>query len=245
MALEKFLIGNAVGLLSLLIAVLAAWWALAAVRKNRFIFSITEQTEVISVKSAVQGDVHVLFKSHAVRALWVTVIEIGYKGRHAVRKEDFIDPLRIKLGSDVRVLDAEVVLRLPSNIDIDIINYADNEVFISRALMNPGDEFILKVLSDAVSEPRVEVIGRIANVAKITEAGRRLNREGLELIAMFVGIVVSYFFIKDDQSDFLKSATLMVFLYAAAIICVYTRFYPIWKNYSRSKLIARSKEAKK
>ena len=98
----------------------------------------------------------------------VSNIRMTNSGRKPIRTDDIEAPISIGLNS-TEIISSRVISSAPPHLPISTENSA-SEVIISKALLNPGDEFIVEIVSIPKSSNETVISGvkgRIAGINKI------------------------------------------------------------------------------
>ena len=117
-----------------------------------------------------------LILTYAGEAIWeahLVILKIKNTGNISISVEDFEKNIGISTGG-VDVLDAEVIDKTPDELDPKV-RFANDGIEIIPLLLNPNDEFRLKIL---LRQPpkKLVVRSRIKAIKEITEIGDRSKK---------------------------------------------------------------------
>ena len=160
-------------------------------RKRKAIsYVIVTDTPLVSVRKGeeLKEKLQLSFDGKPVENIHLVLIRIMNSGNVPITSEDYESPIRIVLGSNDRVLTAEIVSLDPENIDAQV-SCEDSSVTLYVKLLNQHDEISIKMLAVRSSQD-VNLIGRIVGVKKIspllTDKGSMVLG-GLAILAALLG----------------------------------------------------------
>lgn len=117
-------------------------------------------------------------------------------GNSPILSSDFDGPIEVAFGTSVDLLDVAVEDAEPGHLT-PTVNILTRIVRIEPLLLNPGDSFVLTILSDGATEP--EVLARIAGVPNPTREPPQLERRRLQrrrdlrtILAMLGFVLIGY-----------------------------------------------------
>jgi len=146
-------------------------------RRKRLSYMLSD-TRVLGVHEAAVSPsrVTILFDGAAVTDVRLVVITVNNSGNEPIRADDFERPLRFRWAEPARILTAEVVEVNPETLQ-PTVNTGVNEIVLEPLLLNPGDWFRIKTLTNQVGKLSVE-----ARVVASSELQRPLRVKRSHLI---------------------------------------------------------------
>jgi hypothetical protein len=126
----------------------------------------------------------------------LVTLRVRNSGNTPILSSDFDGPIEVAFGTSVDLLDVAVDDSEPGHLT-PIVNILTRAVRIDPLLLNPGDSFLLTILSDGATEP--QVLARIAGVPNPTREPPQLERRRLRrrrelrtILAMLGFVLVGY-----------------------------------------------------
>jgi len=116
-----------------------------------------------------KGEIKVTYDGEDIGNYSLLQLKVENSGRQPIRKEDFSQPIEIKLQGNNQIIIAEKIRSDPEELKI-MTNISESTVKIDNILFNPTDWYILEVgvVSDSNSLPDVEdVLARISGIKKV------------------------------------------------------------------------------
>lgn len=99
--------------------------------------------------------------------MYVTNLKIENSGSTAIKPADYYSEIVLKIASKSRIIDANLYEKKPSNIPV-IITVKDNEIHLSKELLNPQDNYSFSFTSCG-ERPEFKIQTRISNIDNITK----------------------------------------------------------------------------
>jgi len=125
--------------------------------------------ELISTSVLINSeDFRLIYQEKDIPNVAVSNIRMTNSGRKPIRTDDIEAPISIGLNS-TEIISSRVISSAPPDLRISTENSA-SEVIISKALLNPGDEFTVEIVSIPKSSNETVISGvkgRIAGINKI------------------------------------------------------------------------------
>lgn len=147
-----------------------------------------------------RGQLTISFNGQPVEDIQLLLVEIVNTGNVPIIATDYERPLTIRYGDNTTILGAEVVGRLPEDIDPKL-SVTRNAIDIEPLLLNPGDEFVLKTLVKDLQENPV-VVGRVTGVSEIKHIGPPpKKRTGTYYTILGIGFMIGAFVIPSFQFE--------------------------------------------
>jgi hypothetical protein len=114
---------------------------------KRLQVQILSNSPLISVNTDISPQIQILYKGKSVQTLSLILLRFENVGNEPIRESDYSEPIRILLSPNAGVGEVTVQETKPVGIDLKPTVNASNQVEIARALLNPGDQAVLKVLA--------------------------------------------------------------------------------------------------
>ena len=103
-------------------------------------------------------DLRIIYKGKDVPNIAVSHVRIANTGRQPIRSDDIESPVRINIES-TEIISSKVISSDPSDLPVSTSN-AISSVIISKALLNPGDEITVEIVS--VPEGSTNVVSGVS-----------------------------------------------------------------------------------
>jgi hypothetical protein len=134
---------------SALVTVLASrYYFQRSIKKSLGVYGILHSRVFSGITPDVRNQLQFKFGDRDVRELRLTVLLIANDGERSIR--DVIDPLTLDLPPEVELLDASILHRHPSELDVAVKSSARGigspNVVVQFHLLNKGDFFVVKLL---------------------------------------------------------------------------------------------------
>lgn len=161
---------------------------------------ILSNSPLVSMNTAMSRDMQVLYKGMPVHSLTLILLRIANSGNVPIREDDYSEPLRIRLAPSASIGEVTLQETRPEGIRLTPTVTATGQVDLAPALLNPGDQVVLKIL--AVNNDSTLLIGaRIVGVPQIeimsildpagTSSERRLQVSLWIFLAIVLIIILS------------------------------------------------------
>ena len=156
-------VGAFLGLLAL-VAMVGIY--LAQRRVKRLSYEVTTNAQLLGVDDEIEGKVKILYDGEEVANVHLITVRCVNAGNQPISSSDYDRPVSFLLDQDSRLLSGEIIDEVPENLNASL-NLSDGLVFIDPVLLNPKDEFTVKILvGDFKSFNGVD--GRIHGVKRIS-----------------------------------------------------------------------------
>ena len=129
---------------------------------KRLQVQILSNSPLISVNTDISPQIQILYKDKPVQTLSLILLRFENVGNEPIRESDYSEPIRILLSPNAEVGEVTVQETKPEGIDLNPTVSASNQVEIARALLNPGDQVVLKVLAlnnDGTLKVEARIVG--------------------------------------------------------------------------------------
>ena len=128
-------------------------------------------------------DLQVNFLQQDVTNPRIVIIKVHNLGQHPVRPSDYAEALKVSFNADTKVLYAHGI---SNTVDIEGLCLVEsNAILLAPKLLNPGDYFVLRILTDAITRTNPRVTGRLAGIIHIEEAGIKI-RDRIDYVVLSV-----------------------------------------------------------
>jgi len=150
-------------------------------QQKRLTYQRLASFPLLTVKEALAGRISVAFDGNPVQSIHMITLRIRCAGNLPITVADYVKPLALYVEKAARVLSADIVESLPSNLR-PVITVDAGSVTVEPLLLNPGDSFVVKLLVQDGSKyvfPEARIVG-------VREVERVLDPDSkLELVAQF------------------------------------------------------------
>ncbi len=153
-----------------LITLVALAWAVytyAGARETKSLrVEILANSPMISVKDDVSKDISILYKDKPVRTLSLMLLRISNTGNVPILETDYSRPILFSLSPDAEIGEASITETKPKGLPIYPSRITPNQVELSRSLLNPGDQALLRILA-LNNDQTLDLTARIAGISDI------------------------------------------------------------------------------
>lgn len=151
-------------------------------QRTELAFGVISARRLLTVSEELAKRVIVLFDSTPVTSINLVVMGLRNSGDKPIQITDFMHPLKVTFGPSGRVLSAEVMRQVPSNLGAQVTNQ-NTELYILPVLLNPGDYMVVQVLV-TVPVLQVEAEARFIGFSDLWKlnTGTRLRRDATRYI---------------------------------------------------------------
>lgn len=162
---------------------------------KRLQVEILSNSPLISVNTDISREIRILYKDRPVQTLSLILLRLNNLGNEPIRESDYSEPIRISISPNAEVGEVTVQETKPGGIDLAPTISARNQIEIAKALLNPGDQAILKVLAlnnDGTLKVEARIAGiRDLEVLSVLE-GRTQSRDIIPIwvVISVVGVAV-------------------------------------------------------
>jgi hypothetical protein len=162
---------------------------------------VLSNSPLISVEGDIAKDIKILYKDQPVQALSVIILRIENTGNIPIKESDYSRPVIISVSPDAEVGEFTVVETRPEAIDLSLRKIAPHRVELSKSLLNPGDQVLVRILA-LDNDGTLDVNARIADISQIRilstleeqrssgQQGQWINLDRLPLVLGAVLLVV-------------------------------------------------------
>lgn len=186
-----------VGVPSLIIAALISMWIFKRQNKQKKLeYEVVTNEQVIGFSEHLKNDVEVSYQGNIIEALHMSILKVINTGNVPLLSSDFEQPLEITTD-DGEIIDCDLMDVNPRNLKVEysIDQYLTHGKRVFEVgLMNPSDEFSIKVLSLKKITPII--IGRIVGVKSIEQKRKAfLSKSDYSKLLKFGLIVAGVFYL--------------------------------------------------
>ena len=162
---------------------------------------ILSNSPLISVNTDISSQIQILYKDKPVQTLSLILLRFENVGNEPIKETDYSEPIRILLSPESEVGEVTIQETKPAGIDLNPRVIATNQIEITKALLNPGDQVVVKILA-LNNDGTLDVEARIAGISNLEilsalEGGSKGNdstsSNELRLIVFMVGIIAAIF----------------------------------------------------
>jgi hypothetical protein len=160
---------------------------------KRLQVQVLSNNPLISVDTDLSSQIQVLYKDQPVQTLSLILLRFENVGNEPIRESDYSEPIRIVLSPNAEVGEVTVQETKPEGIYLNPTVSTANQVELSNALLNPGDQVVIKVLAlnnDGSLKVNARIVG-ISNleILSVLESGTKSNESAI-LAVLSMGIVI-------------------------------------------------------
>lgn len=188
-------IGSLIAIAALAVSI---WVYLRQRQRKRLVIGTVARLPLVALGRRGIPGLEVTFEGRRIENATIFIIQVQSVGNTPIIPSDYEAPISFRFGDSARVLNVEIVDPRPG--DLAVIPTGDGPVVtLSPHLLNPGDEFRVRVL---VENPGggPEARARIAGVQKL-ESQPPLSFAGSILTLVGVALAITVFFSPDPRSS--------------------------------------------
>ncbi|MGE8286724.1 MAG: hypothetical protein ACN6RG_02120 [Stenotrophomonas sp.] len=173
--------GLALAALAIVVPIIWDWWK----QSSGVTVEVVSSTSVFSVQNPI-GGLDFSYRGKRVDYLSQVVLRVKNSGRSPILRGDVVSPLTISVGGEL--FEGRVTDSSPANLGATVV-LQGREVLIDFPLLNPGDGFVVTVLTPE-RDPVVEAVARIKGVSgvDIVLPAKRSGYQKLDTIIAVVAV---------------------------------------------------------
>ena len=129
---------------------------------KRLQVQVISNSPLISVNMDLSPQFQILYKNKPVQILSLILLRFENVGNEPIRESDYSEPIRILLSPKAEIGEVTLQETKPEGISFNPIVSSNNQVEIAKALLNPGDQVVLKVLAlnnDGTLKIQARIVG--------------------------------------------------------------------------------------
>src|SRR5262245_16390244 len=134
-----------IGVVSAIVIAVVLFWLSRSAKDLQI--EILSNSPLVSVDGEITKDIKIIYKDQPVQTLSVVLLRIENTGNVPIREGDYSRPIRISVSPEAEVGEFSVVETRPKGIDLSLEKIASNQVELSKSLLNPGDQVLIKILA--------------------------------------------------------------------------------------------------
>ena len=165
-------------------------------QQKRLTYQRLASFPLLTVKEALAGRISVAFDGKAVQSIHMITVRIQCAGTLPITLEDYVKPIELFVKQGAKVLSADIVESLPSNLRPSIAAGADTAT-IEPLLLNPGDSFVVKLLvqdGDKYVFPEARIVG-VTKIERVLDPDTKLELFAqLGLLTLCIGNLIAIAF---------------------------------------------------
>jgi hypothetical protein len=123
---------------------------------------ILSNSPLVSISGDVGNDIKILYKDKPAQDVSLLLLRIENTGNQSIVESDYSEPVSFTLGTTAKISDAVVQETSPAKIPI-AITVNNNQITLSKTLLNPGDQAVIKVLA-IDNDYTLDLNGRIVGI---------------------------------------------------------------------------------
>lgn len=127
---------------------------------------ILSNSSLVNVDGDVTGDIEIVYRDQPVNTLSLILLRIENSGNVPIRDSDYSEPIVIAVSPDAEIGEFTIVETEPKGINITVEKISPYQIELSNALLNPGDQVLLKILA-LDNDDSLDITARIVNVSEL------------------------------------------------------------------------------
>ncbi|MBS1174940.1 MAG: hypothetical protein H6R05_1071 [Burkholderiaceae bacterium] len=202
-------------------------------QRRELAFGVYYESSLLEITQDIADRVQVSFDGKPVPNIRLVVLAMKNSGNQPFLPIDFLTPLKIVFPKETIPLSLDVSHKVPPNLDIQANLVSGTAIEVVPTLLNPGDQFILKILTmGKPCDPDIDV--RVVGISKLVPINRLSARVGrdkirqspIRILLLACLLVVFNFFIP----EFPPTSYLVLILFI--VIFLVQWFYEYFTNTS-------------
>ena len=133
---------------------------------KRLQVQVLSNSPLISINTDISSQIQILYKDKPVQTLSLILLRLENIGNEPIKEADYSEPIRILLSSKSEVGEVTIQETKPAGIDLNPRVIATNQIELTKALLNPGDQVVVKILA-LNNDGTLGVEARIAGISNI------------------------------------------------------------------------------
>jgi hypothetical protein len=133
---------------------------------KRLQVQILSNSPLISVNTDISSQIQILYEDKPVETLSLILLRFENVGNEPIKKTDYSEPIRILLSPNAEVGEVTIEEAKPEDIDLNPRVSKTNEIEMAKALLNPGDQVVIRVLA-LNNDGTLAVTARIVGVSSL------------------------------------------------------------------------------
>ncbi len=149
---------------------------------------ILSNNPLITVNADITSDISILYKNKQVNTMSIILLKFTNAGNVPIIEQDYSEPISIELSKNSEIGEVSVQETNPAGIKIAATIISPNTLEISKVLLNPGDQFIIKILA-INNDETLNINARIIGINKlnvISTINNQSNTDNSSSIALFI-----------------------------------------------------------
>jgi hypothetical protein len=156
----------------------------------------------VSLTSDVPKELQILYRGKPVQTLSLILLRLANTGTEPIRESDYSEPIRVSVSQNAEIGQVMVQETRPDGIYLAPTIIANNQVELTKVLLNPGDQAVLKILV-LNNDKTLKVSARIAGVRdlelqSVLERSDISSKESVPMWPLYVsmgiiGFVILFF----------------------------------------------------
>lgn len=177
-----------VGLSTFLFGALITIWVYKRQTKQKELSYNLRSSNLLRYSNSVKDDIEVTYKGEVVKNL--TAVEISFQntGEVPILHSDFEEDIVILLEEKEVIFSADIKETSPLNLSAEIVKKSPHGLSIQCGLLNPKDKFLILMLIDSATIPKIDIYSRIAGIGKIKEGIHFVEKPGYQKFLNYLGV---------------------------------------------------------
>lgn len=137
-----------VGVIVAIVAIFVGWRVVANYQPSKGLqVEILSNSPLVSVDSAISQEIIISYKGIPVHSLSLILLRLENTGNEPITEIDYSEPIRIVLSPTAEIGEAVIQESNPEGITFNLLKISSNTIELSKVLLNPGDQIVLKILA--------------------------------------------------------------------------------------------------
>ena len=145
-----------------------------------------------------RSDLEIRYKNEVVNQIYTCILTIKNYGSQTIRKEDFDEPITLKIKNCKHIFTVENFKVSPQNLAVNVdVKNNDDILKINPVMLNPSDYFTLKLIIEG-EDLSIDIISRIVDIKQIVNQ-KDVDNKTTKVKGIFYligGFIIMYIFIK-------------------------------------------------
>ena len=207
-------------------------------------YSVILNTSLVKVNSEVKDKIQLTFEGNKIENPYLIFVRFINNGNQYISASDFEKSIKLIFSNDTKILQCEATDLKPDNLALEV-NYSENTINIDPLLINPNEEFTLKLIIDSPNSS-FEIIDRIKglNIKEFKEPFFINSRWLYILLGYLICILYMYYFTpifepsSSPEESLNKIANLPIYALPSGFILLLIIYIPdIYVFFKRRKFI--------
>lgn len=154
-------------IITIIIAILGVLVSIRQNKSKKMSYSL-ELYPLFEIKNdELRSDLEIRYKNEIVNQIYTCILTIKNYGNQTIRKEDFDEPITLKIKNCKHIFTVENFKVSPQNLIVNVDVKSNEDILkINPVMLNPSDYFTLKLILEG-EDLSVDIISRIVGIKQI------------------------------------------------------------------------------